>query len=305
MKIQSVYVFVKLAENNCDFSISTILGIPRSSMWANISDLEKTLGKKLINRKKQSLSFTKAGEEFIPYAFRIYKAFEESLAPAHSMDESEVGGEVIISATNAFALWSFDSIKALCGNFSNLRLHLTAANRISREEVNASDILIRPYPESEMFQRVWYCPFHHGLFASPSYIAEKGLAETAEDLTSHRIIGYGDYEFSYFEEINWHLKGIHYGLPKLKPFITINSTKAIYDAAAHGLGICSAPIEANSLYSGSLVRVLPHVQGPTVNMYFCVKRTAAGRKLNSINIVKHYFEELLAKKGATIIPLED
>ncbi len=306
MRIQSVYVFVKLAENNCDFSISKTLGIPRSSMWANITDLEKTLGKKLINRKKQSLSFTSAGEEFIPYACKMYKAFEESLASANSTEESDVGGDVIVSATNAVALgWSFANIKELCAKFTNLRLHLSASDNVFREEVNASDVLIRPFPDSEMFRKAWYGACRHGLFASSEYIAQMGMPETPEDLVNHRIIGYGDHEFSYFDDINWHLKGQNYGLPKLKPFITINSTRAIFDAACHGLGICSTPIESNSLYTGKLVRILPHIEGPTIKIFFCIKRTAAGRKLNSINIVKNYFEEYLTKNGVPIHHVED
>lgn len=44
MKIKSIFVFIKLAENGCDFNVHKILGIPRSSMWTYISDLERTLG---------------------------------------------------------------------------------------------------------------------------------------------------------------------------------------------------------------------------------------------------------------------
>ena len=57
MRMHSIYVFVKLAESKCDFNVHKALGIPRSSMWSYISDLEKTLKKKLINRTKQSLQY--------------------------------------------------------------------------------------------------------------------------------------------------------------------------------------------------------------------------------------------------------
>ncbi|MBY0291676.1 MAG: LysR family transcriptional regulator [Alphaproteobacteria bacterium] len=301
MKMQSIYIFVKLAESNCDFSMHKILGIPRSSMWAHISDLEKTLGKKLINRKKQGLSFTAAGEEFIPFAYKLYQTYEESLVSTQKVDDSNIEGDILVSTTTAIALqWSMESTKKLYSKFPNLRLHITSADAISREEENTSDVLIRPFGDSENFTKVWFILYQHGLFASQEYINKMGMPKSSDDLVSHRFIGYGEHKFSYFDDINWHLKGQDYGFPKLKPILTINSTKAIFDAAKHGLGICSAPIVSNKIYSGELVRVLPEIIGPTIKTYFCIKKSATGRKLRSIETFKNYFEEHLKQLGIKI-----
>ena len=45
---------------------------------------------------------------------------------------------------------------------------------------------------------------------------------------------YGEYEFSYFEDVNWHLKGKKFNLPKLTPSLSINSTGALYRASSEG-----------------------------------------------------------------------
>ncbi len=303
MRIESVYVFVKLAENHCDFTIHKMLDIPRSTMWSAITDLEKSLGKKLINRKKQSLSFTAAGEEFIPYARLLYQTYEESLDSANQAEDSQIGGDLIISTTMAMAhLWYMDSIKEVFLKYPKLRLHITSSDSISREEENASDILIRPFGDTENFEKLWYISYYHGLFASQEYLEKMGTPETPEDLVNHRIIGYGEHKFSYFDDINWHLKGHKSGLPKLKPFLSVNSTKAIYDAAKYGLGICSAPYESNKFYDGSLIRILPDIQGPTVMTHFSINKSATGRKLNNINTFKDYFEEYVKEQGVTITP---
>ncbi len=301
MRIQSVYVFVKLAENNCDFNVHKVLGIPRSSMWSYITDLEKTLGKKLINRKKQGLSFTAAGEEFIPYARKIYQAYEESLVSTSHADDTKIEGDIIISTTTATAIqWSMGSIKKLYSEFPNLRLHITSSDAISREEENSSDILIRPFGDSENFNKIWYTVYHHGLYASPKYIKQMGVPKSPDDLLTHRLVGYGEHKFSYFEDINWHLKGQDYGLPKLKPVLTINSTKAIFDAARHGIGICSVPIESNNIYGGELIRVLPNITGPTTKTFFCTRKSATGRTLKNIDIFNNYFKKYLKQIGVSI-----
>ena len=291
MRMQSIYVFVKLAESNCDFNVHKALGIPRSSMWYYISDLEKTLNKKLINRKKQGLTFTAAGEEFINHASKIYQAYEESLINTQNVEDETIEGEILISTTTAIALhWSMNSMKTLYSEFPNLELHITSSDTITKEEENASDVLIRPFDDSENFKKVWYTTYKNGLFASREYIKQMGMPKDPEDLLYHRIIGYGEHKFSYFDDINWHLKGIGYGLPKLKPILTINSTKAIFDAAANGLGICSCPIESKNIYKNELVHILPEITGPTVNTFFCIKKSATGRRLRNINVFKKYFE---------------
>lgn len=301
MKMRSLYVFVKLAESNCDFNVHKALGIPRSSMWSYITDLEKTLKKQLINRKKQSLTFTAAGEEFIPHAYKIYQAYEESLNLTEGKGEEDIAGDILISMTVAIALhWSLESMKVLFANFPHLHLYVTASDTITKDEENVSDILIRPFGESENFIKLWYTRSQHGLFASKDYIQQMGMPQCPEDLMRHRLIGYGEHKFSYFDDINWHLKGMGYGLPKLKPVLTINSTRAIFDAAFNGLGICSAPIEASNMYNKDLVHILPEIKGPTVKTYFCVKKSLTGRRLRNIETFRNYCEEHLKMRGLTI-----
>lgn len=301
MRMKSIYIFVKLAESNCDFNVHKTLGIPRSSMWSYIDDLEKTLKKKLINRTKQSLSFTVAGEEFISHAYKIYQAYEESLINTQNADDEAIEGEILISMTTAIALhWSMDSMRMLYTEFPRLRLYLTSSDAITKDEENVSDVLIRPFGDSDNFLKIWFTRYQHGLFASQDYIKKMGMPKVPEDLLSHRLIGYGEHTFSYFDEINWHLKGFGYGLPKLKPVLTINSTKAIFDAAANGLGICSAPIESNKIYHNELIRIFPEIMGPTVKTFFCVKKNAIGRRLRNISIFKTYFENHLKNLGINI-----
>ncbi len=148
--------------------------------------------------------------------------------------------------------------------------------------------------------KVWFATYQHGLFASKEYIKRMGMPKCPDDLLSHRIIGYGEHKFTYFDDINWHLKGIGYGLPKLKPILTMNSTKGIFDAAVNGLGICSSPIEANKFYSNELVHIFPEIVGPKVNTFFCIKKSVTGRRLRNINIFKNYFENHLKNLGVTI-----
>ncbi|EKE10071.1 MAG: Transcriptional regulator, LysR family [uncultured bacterium] len=307
MRMKSIYVYVKLTEANCDFNVHKVLGIPRSSMWSYISDLEKSLGKKLINRKKQGLSFTAAGEEFIPFAYKIYQTYEESLMSTNEVTDAPIGGDILVSATTALAFqWtSLKVLQNLYNEHPNLRLHITSSDTITRDEENAADVLIRPFGDSENFIKIWSIKYHHGLFASKEYLKKWGTPQSPADLLNHQIIGFGEHVFSYFNDINWHLKGQGYGIPKLKPSFTINSTKAIYAAAEINLGICSAALEANRAYKGTLIRVLPEITGPVIQTHFCIKTNATGRKLRNILIFSSYFEKYLKQVGIDVSHIEN
>lgn len=304
MKIKSVYIFIKLVELDLDFTqAQKILGLPRTTLWNNIADLEKSLKKTLINRKRQSLSLTTDGEDFIPNAYKLYQIYEDSLLGASGENNDEIEGDLLISTTKAVGLgWSMDSIKEFCNEVPKLVLKIIASDTISREEEKAYDILIRPFGDSEDYQKLWYTSCHHGLFASEEYLKKMGIPQTPQDLLNHKIIGYGDYKYSYFNDVDWHLKGNEFGLPKLKPSLLINMTKAVYEAAQKGMGICSAPIESNILYKGSLVLVLPEIKGPEVRSYFCIRKNSTRKKIKHSKIVSDYFKVYLESRGIKTHP---
>lgn len=82
MRIKSLKTFLYLVHHHCDFRGHKILGIPRSTMWAHINELEAATGLKLIERRKQNSSLTKEGRYFAPYAERMVTYFEEGVIKA-------------------------------------------------------------------------------------------------------------------------------------------------------------------------------------------------------------------------------
>lgn len=301
MKIKALKTLLFLAENDCNFSGHKILGIPRSTMWSHISELEAETGLKLIERRKQNSSFTEEGRTFIPYAMKIVRTFEEGLAQAKSQDNDEIEGTIVVSMTNAIAYtWSMQSIKDFHSKYPNLRVNIIADDFVSKHTENSADILLRPIGNNPNLIKKWHIAYHNGLFARKDYIARMGVPKSPDDLLAgHSIMGYGEHEFSYFEDINWHLKG-KWGLPKLTPTLTINSTSALFLAAAEGIGICSAAVEASQYYGMNLVRVLPQIDGPVSKTYFCTRANVSASTQSNIDIFRIYFEQYATAMGIKI-----
>ncbi|MBL0941978.1 MAG: LysR family transcriptional regulator [Alphaproteobacteria bacterium] len=289
-----------MAKNQCDFKSHIILGIPRSTMWAHVTELENETGLKLINRRKQLSSFTKEGLDFIPFAQKIHDTYEEALNTAKQPEEREAEGEILIATTQAMGVtWLVPSIKEFNFLYPRLRVNIVADDAISKQLELSADILLRPLGNSVEAKKLWHITYHHGLFASEEYLDKAGTPKKPEDLLNHCIMGYGEYEYTYFGDINWHLSG-KWKLPKLNPTLTINSTTSLFMGAKEGIGICSSTIESNKIYNKRLIRVLPNIDGPIVKTFFAMKTEVNQIKMKNILIFKNFIEEYIAQMGMKI-----
>ncbi len=301
MKIKALKTFLFLANNQCDFSVHKLLGIPRATMWAHITEIENETSIKLINRRKQNNTLTEEGLAFVPYASKMCKIYEDGLSDIRtSQHENHVAGNLIISTTVAVSSgWLMPSIKDFHEKYPDLRVNIVANDMLTKRVENSAHVLLRPMLNTDGITRKWYTPYHHGLFASQEYLDRAGVPQTAHDLLGHCVLGYGEYEFSAFDSINWHIRGKGYNIPRLEPTLTINSTAALVKAASEGIGICSAPIETNDLYYG-LVRVLPDIEGPLVKTYFCTKTNASIAEKMNLAVFEDYIRDYLVSSDVEI-----
>lgn len=301
MRIKALKTFIYLADTGCDFDGHKALGIPRSNMWNHINEIENETGLKLIERQRGKSFLTKEGEAFSPVARKMYATYEDGLQNIRHEEAPEIEGNIIISTTTALASGIFmRSIKDFHANYPNLRVNIIASDSLDKSMEVGADILLRPVGNNPDLNKKWYIKYHHGLFASEHYLKKNGAPKTPQDLSNHCVMAYGAHEFSYFEDINWHLKGKAWGLPKLVPSLTINSTTSLVLAAVQGIGIAPATTESNAFYEEKLIRVLPHINGPTIHTYFCTKQNATPATQKNTDIIQKFFEKYLETIGVKI-----
>ena len=202
MNINALKAFVKLGENGCNFGIHKELGIPRSSLWTFISDLEKMTGMQLVIRRRRHNTFTEEGEKFFPYAVQILNLFEQGLDESKSDSADEPSGDVLIATTSAVAsTFLMPSLKTFQQSYPLVNIKIIAEDSISSSTEWMADILLRPIDTKDHLERKWHITYQHALFASSSYLEKNGTPERGSDLLSHSVIGYGEHPFSYFPEI--------------------------------------------------------------------------------------------------------
>lgn len=300
--LRGLRLLIKLYENGCNFGIHKQLGVPRSTLWAHINDLEKETGLTFFVRKKQNNTFTEEAQRFLPYAKSLVELFEKGIAEASNAHAKEPAGEIIVATTPAVASsWLMESIAMFQVIYPKISLKVIAGDYISTTTERLADILLRPINEKDFLLRHWSVPYHLALWASEGYVAKNGLPKQSTDLRDHTMLAYGEYTFSYFPEVDWHLKGRWGDLPRLNARLTINSTQSLYLAAQQGIGICSASVQSNIFYKGDkLMRVLPHIDGPVVRVYFCTKKEVSLLARQNTHIFNTFFLRYLEDLGVYV-----
>jgi DNA-binding transcriptional LysR family regulator len=268
-------------------------------MWSHVDEVEKFLNLALIKRGRPNY-LTVEGLRFLPIAKQLVLAFEQGLNQLK--DKSfEAKGELIVSTTLAAITWLIPSIKEFHDIYPNLKVFIVAEDNLSLSIAQTADVLLRPFggKDPEGFSVQWYIRYRMALFASRRYLAKYGTPRKPKDLKNHCILSYGQ-PFHGVTNVDWHLEGEAYGLPPLEPTLKINSTRALFDAACHGIGIISNPIESLAIYQAELIHVLPEVQGPIVETKFYAREDDDEQKKANIRIFSSFFKKNLPALGITI-----
>jgi DNA-binding transcriptional LysR family regulator len=130
-----------------------------------------------------------------------------------------------------------------------------------------ADVAIRMHPpkQPDLVQRHLMTLQWH-VCASPEYLKEYGVPHRPDDLDEHKLILFGHHHPS-VPDVNWLAEaGRRPGNPR-RPLLEVNSTQAVLLAIRSGLGIGALP-DFVVAENPDLVRILPDLKGPKVDVYF-------------------------------------
>jgi DNA-binding transcriptional LysR family regulator len=139
---------------------------------------------------------------------------------------------------------------------------------LSMREADVAVRMQRP-TQSDLIQRR-LMTVHTHLYAAESYLARHGAPATAADLDRHRLVAYGEDPNLTSQPLNWILHAGREEADAERPrraALRVNNVYGMLRAVQSGLGLASLPDYLAS-GSGSLVRVLPELEGPSFTGYF-------------------------------------
>jgi len=255
-RLEAMSLFVAAVEAGSLSAAGRRFGVPLATVSRKVSDLERHLKTRLLNRSTRQLTLTDAGHAYLVACRRILGEVGEAERIAAG-EYSMPTGELIITAPIVFGrLHVLPVVTEFLAAYPDVNVRLTLGDRISQLIEEHIDLAIRigPLADSSMVA-IRIASIRHVVCASPAYLAEHGTPKTPNELASHSCIT--------FEGLaslaTWTFLADKTELTvPIRSRLQVNTAEAAIDAAIAGVGmtrVLSYQISA-AVRSGALQPVL-------------------------------------------------
>lgn len=255
MNLNEVAVFVKVVETGSFTEAARALEMPKSTVSARLSSLEKRLGVTLIRRTTRKLHVTDAGQL---YYDECMQAIDQIMSAEEEVLQTQSGPHGILRVTAPVELGG-TLLPVIVSEFSKkypqVNLEIILTDRTVDLVGEKIDIGIRTgvLKDSSLIAKklgtIYFAPF-----ASPKLIKNPASIKNPRELENLNTI-----TFSPLGTKEWHLvNNKEKQTVKLKKQTMVNDLNLVKSLTAAGLGVSLLPTFycLNEVKSGKLVRIL-------------------------------------------------
>lgn len=255
--VLSLVVFARVVEARSFTAAAAKVGVSKSVVSARLSQLERRLGTRLLQRTTRKLSLTADGLALYEHAARI--AAEADLATALAAGRApEPRGVVRVSVPVAFSQLQLTApIGAYLVRYPQVRVELLLSDQLVDLVAEGIDVAIRMSAglrDSSLVGRK-LAEGHTVVCASPAYLARKGTPATPADLLQHDCVHYSLVKAT--DEWRFRAGGKSFGVP-IEARFEASSGLVLLEAALAGIGVAVLPsfVVVEHLAAGRLQQVL-------------------------------------------------
>ena len=253
LDIDSIRVFVRVAELRSFTHAARQLGMPKARASAHVQKLEAELGAQLLQRSTRLVRVTPEGEQLQRRARGFLAEAEEigALFQAGRKLRGRVRVALPIVLAREFVI---PRIPALLAQHPHLELDISASDRVAPALRDGFDLVLRVGPTTEpalVGRRIGELPMMN--LASPSYLRQYGTPRSLADLRDHLVVHYAADPTAVFE----YLEGEAYRELAMRSVLTVDNVDAYVAACVAGLGIVQVPRHGRGRAEDVLVEILP------------------------------------------------
>lgn len=234
-RLVAMSLFVATVEAGSLSAASRRTGMPLATVSRRLSELEKHLGTRLLNRSTRRLALTDAGQSYLAACRRILDEVSEAERAAAG-EYSAPTGELVITAPVVFGrLHVLPVVTGFLAAYPDVDIRLTLSDRITQLLDEHIDLAIRigELTDSAMVaMRVG--SIRRIVCASPAYLAGHGTPAIPQDLAGRNCITFEGLA----SPATW-----SFGAGKaqievpVRSRLQVNTAEAAIDAAIAGLGL--------------------------------------------------------------------
>lgn len=232
------------------------LGVPLATVSRKVSDLERHLGTRLLNRSTRQLTLTDAGRSFVVACRRILEDVAEAERAA-SGEYRAPKGELSLSAPIVFGrLHVLPAAMAFLETYPDIDIRLMLSDRVVDLQEDRVDVAIRigELPDSSLVATK-VGSIRRVLCGSPAYFAAHGTPKHPKELATRDCVTFS----GLMSAESWTFKaGKADFAVAIRSRLVVNTAEAAIDAAISGIGVTRVLSYqvANSVQAGTLTVAL-------------------------------------------------
>lgn len=269
-KLTAMRTFVAVLDAGSFSGAAVALGVPKTRVSQRVQELEAALSVRLLYRTTRALSLTDEGRIYHEKCVQILEeidATETALGRKHETPTGRLRVSCMSLLARSLLLPRIAEFQRL---YPNVQITLSVSDRLANLTETGFDCALRggKLENSSMISR-HLGEFRFGLFASPDWVARRGLPDQVGDLTADQCIMMTSQKDG--QTRPWDLRGPEAACTIAGPAgFETDDDQAALDAALAGAGIvlCAEFAAAQHLRDGKLVRILPQWSGVNRPIYF-------------------------------------
>lgn len=275
-QIEDLRLLISVIDEGSIARASEAMGIAKSAVSRRLGQLEERYDMRLIDRQPGRWGVTKAGQELYQRSLAIVGDAAELDADFLQSSQS-LSGPLRVSVPREFGM-SFlrPTLYAFRDTYPEIEMTVDFDDRTVDLENENYDLAVRitSHP-TDGVAAIKISETRHGLYASPDYLAKAGTPSIPLELSSHKLLHYGQERRPVWEfQLDGKVAKIAF-----KPEINSNSGAFLVDAALTGRGIINMLdfIVDPSVQKGELVEIFSHAEFKAYGIYIVHSRS---RRIN-------------------------
>ncbi|TPI36565.1 LysR family transcriptional regulator [Mesorhizobium sp. B3-1-9] len=234
-RLDAMSLFVTTVEAGSLSAAARRAGVPLPTVSRKLSELEKHLGTRLLNRSTRRLTLTDPGQSYLIACRRILDEVSEAERSAAG-EYLNPTGELAITAPVVFGrLHVLPVITGFLAIYPQVDVRLTLSDRITQLAEEHIDLAVRisELPDSAMVA-IRIGSIRRIVCASPTYLALHGTPEKPSELAGHNCVTFEG--LSAPATWTFGTGKTEIVVPVRSP-LQVNTAEAALDAAIAGLGL--------------------------------------------------------------------
>ena len=248
--------FLAVARHGSTLAAGRALGSSQSTVQRRLAELERKLGRKLVQRHASGYRLTEFGREMLPQAEQVERAILGFQQHKDTIERGEIG---VIRLTCPEPIMTrliqFKFLDRFHSRHPNFRVEFVMSDKYLDISKGDADVALRSGDTDDdvlvgkkVADSLW------AVYASRSYIERHGRPTSVDELKQHVLLGF-DETMSKHRAATW----LAEVAPQARLAARVNSVLGLVSAAKSGLGVAPLPTAIGDV-EAELVQVLGPVR---------------------------------------------